>query len=213
MKRLFTSDRFFAVSVVLSVLGMLLYTVRMFCRVAQTGETVFLNFALNCLAIALCVLGVYVTYKKHLKNVMKPLVGALLMALVLDSFTYLSCDRAFDRAFAAAYIVLSAALFVNHMIINGSRHPSRRAVSGNIALCVLIALYQVVYLCVTLPGMRGNPFAVIGFVAYVVGYVFMLAAVVCIETRLDAYRLDREKAGWTPENGYPENYVHEYEKK
>jgi len=39
------------------------------------------------------------------------------------------------------------------------------------------------------------------------------AAIVCVESRLDAYRLDREEAGWTEEKGYPEGYVHEHQKK
>jgi len=46
----------------------------------------------------------------------------------------------------------------------------------------------------------------------VVGFTGMIAAIVCVESRLDAYRLDREAAGWTEEAGYPEGYVHEYEK-
>jgi len=29
---------------------------------------------------------------------------------------------------------------------------------------------------------------------------------VCVESRLDAYRLDRETAGWSEEKGYPEGY-------
>lgn len=49
----------------------------------------------------------------------------------------------------------------------------------------------------------------------VVNIVTLLAVcgvIVCVESRLDAYRLNREKAGWTEETGYPEGYRHEYEK-
>jgi len=57
---------------------------------------------------------------------------------------------------------------------------------------------------------------VLCYIADVIGmlsYSCMVAAIVCVESRLDAYRLDREAAGWTEEKGYPEGYVHEYEKK
>jgi len=47
----------------------------------------------------------------------------------------------------------------------------------------------------------------------IIGFIGTALVVVCVESRLDAYRLDREAAGWTEEKGYPEGYVHEYEKK
>jgi len=55
--------------------------------------------------------------------------------------------------------------------------------------------------------------SIIGNILDVIGFVGMTSVVVCVESRLDAYRLDREAAGWTEEKGYPEGYVHEYEKK
>jgi len=45
------------------------------------------------------------------------------------------------------------------------------------------------------------------------GFACMTATIVCVESHLDAYRIDREAAGWTEEAGYPEGYVHEYQKR
>ena len=50
-------------------------------------------------------------------------------------------------------------------------------------------------------------FHVMGLLIDVIGFIGMTSVVVCVESRLDAYRMDREAAGWTEERGYPEGYV------
>ena len=60
-----------------------------------------------------------------------------------------------------------------------------------------------------------NPSAVDYISTIADGIIFILTFVLicCVESRLDAYRIDRENAGWTEDNGYPEGSVHEYQKK
>jgi len=213
MKKLFTNDRFFAISVILSTLGMLLYAQRMFYRLFASANMMYLSYGFTHIAFPACLIALFVTYKKHNKNVMKAMIGALLMALVLDSFSYLQSPTPFDVTFAFAYIIIAVGLFINHMLINGTHHSSRKNVAVNQVLVFLLALAHVVWFVYTLSNFIGEAGTFFSFVCYVFGYVFMAFAIICVESRLDAYRLDREAAGWTEKKGYPEGYVHEHEKK
>ncbi len=209
MKKLFTSDRFFAVSLVLSTIGMIIYATRMFCRAFQTAEMIYWSYGLTHVVYPACLIVLFVTYKRHNKNVMKAMMGALMMTLVLDSFSYLQSFRAFDVTFAIVYIMVAIGLFTNHMLINGTHCSSRKNVTVNQVLVLLLALGHIVWFVYTLPSFISDSWMTFSFVGYVLGYVFMAVAIICVESRLDAYRLDREAAGWTEEKGYPEGYVHE----
>jgi len=57
-----------------------------------------------------------------------------------------------------------------------------------------------------------NVMEIVWEIITIVSTVIIAAVIVCVESRLDAYRLDREAAGWTEEQGYPEGYVHQNEK-
>jgi len=192
---------------------MLLYTSRMFVRLFSTGELIYLNYGLTHIVYALCLIVLLATYRKHNKNVMKAMMGALLMTLVLDSFSYLQSFRAFDITFAFIYMIIAIGLFINHMLINGTHHPTQAKVRVNQILVILLAIAHIVWFIYPLSNFINDTYMTISFVGYVFGYVCMAIAIICVESRLDAYRLDREAAGWTEENGYPKDYVHEYQKK
>jgi len=210
MKKLFTSDKFFLTMVILAVIGLIEYGIYLF-----TGGAVYYTaVGGSSVMAAICTGALYVSYRKHHKNVMKCLIGALLMALILDGVTSFSfMNVAADYICTPFFVLLSLGMFVNHCIINESRKASPTQVGLNRVLVVAFALNMIVWVGSSLIILPVRPIDTISMAFYIIGCVCLAAVIVCVESRLDAYRLDREAAGWTEEAGYPDGYVHEYEKK
>jgi len=102
--------------------------------------------------------------------------------------------------------------FINHFQINSEHHSSPAKVKINqfLLICLVIVVTVQSVLCIV---RAEEIWKIIRYVLDIIGFMGMSASVVCVESRLDAYRQDREAAGWTEEKGYPEGYVHEYDKK
>ncbi|GEM_PF-467738 len=211
MKKLFTNDKFFLTMVLCAVIGLIEYAIYLFV----CAPIDFISVAACCyVGSAICIGALYISFKKHHKNVMKCLIGALLMALVLDGVTSLSFIYATVNLICVPiYILLSLGIFINHCIINESRKASPAQVSLNHILVVAFALNMIAWVIGTCISFDISPIDSISMAFYIIGCTCLAASIVCVESRLDAYRLDREAAGWTEEKGYPEGYVHEYEKK
>ncbi len=210
MKKLFTSDKFFLVAMLLAVVGQSLLAIHFLID----GKQYLLSSAFSILAAVGCCITLFVSYQKHAKNVMKGAIGALLMAILLDSFSYISSmgNSVINSISTPIYIFLALALLVNHFLINEKHTASPRNVAINRILVCGIAIIQFIWTATFLANSSEVLYSIFQ-IGYMIGFPSMCAVIVCVESRLDAYRLDREAAGWTEEKGYPENYVHEYEKK
>jgi len=209
MKKLFTNDKFFLVTVLTGVIGRILHAI---------GLLIFWpDYAISgvgSLIGCLCMAVLYVSYKKHSKNVMKGLMGAVLMSSLLYAVSMVPVSEKYivaDRVCTYINLALVAFLFVNHYIINSDRHSRSANIMMN-KLCVFVLAINSVIWClvwVTYPIYFWNvAFQLMDAIAA----PCLLVSIISIESRLDAYKLDREAAGWTEEKGYPEGYMHEYEK-
>jgi len=210
MKKLFTSDKFFLAAVLLAALGSI-----PFCICCLMLWMQYSYMAVIVIVNAVSAIAFYVSYRKHSKNVMKGLGGFLLMGLLaLTIVATFPLDPA-----DPLYIVLSLGnllvvivLCVNHFVINSDHHSKNANIRLNQVLLFVQFVLYIVMAAKWIAGMSG-----IILVLYMIGIPVtafgVTASIVCVESRLDAYRLDREAAGWTEEKGYPEGYVHEYEKK
>ncbi len=188
MKKIFTNDKFFLAMVLCAVLGELIFL----------GFQVFVHpeYVISYLSLLIrigCVAVLYSSYRKHSKNVMKGMMGALLMAQLLTSLSYLSSGDAVGRALV--YVVLNAALFVVHFIINSDHHSSPALIRVNQVLFLLMAILNTVTEVVDISRI-GSFTAAIPLIADIFGFIGMMAAVVCVESRLDAYRIEREAKGY-----------------
>ncbi len=208
MKKLFTSDNFFLAMLLFAVIGEAIYSsidIFVYHYAIQAQLTLFFRLV--------CVIVLYISYKRHSKNVMKGMMGALLAAQLITSIQYLpELSTPVDYVCFPLFAVFSALLFINHFIINADRQPSPRLIRISQILSILLFLNNTVSEFLWLASVPDPLYYVLG-IADILGFLGMTASVVCVESRLDAYRLDRESAGWTEEKGYPEGYVHEYEKK
>lgn len=210
MKKLFTNDKFFLAMVIFGFVGSVL------CSIYYAIPTInaFNPPAATSFAFeAICAICLYVSYKKHSKNVMKGMLAAVLTSLLMD-FTCWMVDLYFslDLVFNCIAFGLIAILFVNHFIINSEHHSK----PVNIRINQIVALlYFVDCLVWDITWALSFPLGVetVGACIECISCTGLIATIVCVESRLDAYRIDREKAGWTEEKGYPEGYVHEYEKR
>jgi len=207
-EKIFTNDKFFLAMTTLGVIGTVLSTVY---YSVPTWDDFDLTSAIFLLFEAVCLISLYISYQKHSKNVMKGMIGALLSAMLLDSVCWLDTDFGLDTVFSCVLIVLNIILFSNHFIINKEHHSKPLNIHINQFLVLIIGAVYIIWdviWAINYPD-GANIFGAIVECVHCIG---VTVTVVCVESRLDAYRLDREAAGWTEEKGYPEGYVHEYEK-
>jgi len=208
MKKLFVNDRFYLAMVLCAVIGNVLDTI-IFAVVVNE----FPISKVQLLIRVVCLIALYISYRKHSKNVMKGLMGALLMAQLLTAIGLLSnMNFPIDIICVPVFAVLSLLLLINHFVINSDHHSSPVMVRINQILGILLVVNEIIWagnLVITMY----STFILALQIANVIGCIGMVLSIICVESRLDAYRIDREVAGWTEEKGYPEGYVHEYEKK
>ena len=207
MKKLFTNDKFFLLCVICAVAGQ-------WCLIVQqlSSSELHLPTVLTLFVFAVCEIALYASFKAHEKNVMKGLMGALLMGHFVFAIFLLNSETPLETVFSAIHIVLLACLLVNHFVINAERSSMAKSVRANQVIAILCLVNILAWkICGCVTGVAEA--TVLSVIANAVGYFGVLAAIVCVESLLDSYRLNREAAGWTEEKGYPEGYVHEYEKK
>ena len=99
-------------------------------------------------------------------------------------------------------------LFVNHFLINESHTAKPINICVNQIIAILLVVNTAAWSIYLLPH-SVNAVNAVSEVIDIFGNAGFYCAIVCVESRLDAYRLDREAAGWTEEKGYPEGYVHQ----
>jgi len=139
-------------------------------------------------------------------------MGAMLMLVMLDASRYLQGNgMMIYKVLNIIYFSLVVFLFINHFVINSSRLSSKINILANQIVVVLIAIIVLVLQIVSFSSYSMTVDYLFGILT-IISFVGFTAVVVCVESRLDAYKLDREAAGWTEEKGYPEGYVHEYQK-
>jgi len=206
MKKLFTNGKFFLAVTVIAALSQLIFFVGFLPRLGF-GLITFIPFAQ-----VVCEIVLYVSFKKHSKNVMKGMMGAMLMLIMLDASRYLQGNEMIiDTVLDIIYFGLVVFLFINHFVINSTRLSSKINILANQIAVVLIAITVLVLEIVAFP-LYSMTIDYLFSILTIISFAGFAALVVCVESRLDAYRLDREAAGWTEEAGYPEGYVHEYQK-
>jgi len=207
MKKLFTNDKFFLTVFLVSVIGVVISTV----TALITNPDTYFNVSIIYILMVFCQVGIYISYKKHSKNIMKGLMGAIFMALLISSIIWKISNRS-EIPFHIIDIVFSFGIVLNHFVINSDHMSSPLQIAINQIAATVLAINSIIW-AITFFNYCSSVIEFILSIATALGYCCSILFLVCIESRLDAYRLDREKAGWTEEKGYPEGYIHESQKK
>ena len=150
----------------------------------------------------------YYAYKRHDKNVMKGLLGSLLTILIVNELIsvyayflgqYAVADK-LDPFVGYLYLLVKSLLvavqgliFLTHFIINADHHSSPALVKFN---QVLLVSAMILIICQELFGFFALGIYSWGyFIAQLCWFILEISSygvVVCIESKLDAFRILRE---------------------
>ena len=159
------------------------------------------------LVFFLCVAALFGAYCKHNKNVQKGLLGAILMWYLYDEINYIVGNIIFDSEVFTRYnnfwgrgyiymsiatMVLFAALFVNHFIINGDHHSRSVNVFFNQLLVIVIAVVSIVSMCFQCFVFDGNFASILEALSWHTGLAALVLMIAAYESRFNAYKLKRE---------------------
>lgn len=159
------------------------------------------------LVFFMCVAVLFIAYRRHSKNVQKGLLGAILMWYLYDEVNYVVANIIFDREVFAVYnnfwgrgyiymsiatMLLFAALFVNHFIINGDHHSRSVNVFLNQLLVITIAVISIVSMCFQCVVFEGDFAGILEAVSWHTGLAALVLMIAAYESRFNAYKLKRE---------------------
>ena len=157
----------------------------------------------------LCVAALFAAYRRHSKNVQKGLLGAILMWYLYDEVNYVVANILFDSEVFTVYnnfwgrgyiymsiatMVLFAALFVNHFIINGDHHSRSVNVFLNQLLVITIAILSIVSMCFQCVVFEGDFAGILEATSWHTGLAALVLMIAAYESRFNAYKIKRESA-------------------
>jgi len=149
------------------------------------------------------------SYKTHNKNVMKGLMGAVLMWLVTEEVSYminvfLSGPVAFKNTVDNLYglfvvvkvvcVIVTLGIFALHFVINSDHKSNPLFIELNQTLQLFLICLYVADIIISAMAMGSLNAELIAFLVFKAALMNM---VICIESKLDAYRIIREAKGWT----------------
>jgi len=159
------------------------------------------NFTLNDIAFALFYLLIpvflftlAVSYSNHDKNIMKCTIGVVLALLLSLYLCYIASYGFSILRLISMFLVL--AILVTHLVINSEHKNSKNIVFLNQLFTGLLIIAAIVNIFTT----GSTNIIYISFAALnSILVISSICVIICIEARLDAYRIKREAAGWTEE--------------
>ncbi|MBQ0097694.1 MAG: hypothetical protein KBS62_01990 [Oscillospiraceae bacterium] len=168
IQKFFASDNLLKISVIV-------FTVLLTVNIISKFFIGLYSLCISDIVFMICIIVLFVAFKKHNKNVQKGLLGAVLMWYFLDELSYVLNSIVFSEdAFSQyqnfagfGYIVLSlvtmvlfAAFFINHFILCGDHKSNPGAVHTELILGIcmsVIALVSIGFQWVVLyPDFFGN---------------------------------------------------------
>jgi len=217
-EKFFSKDSTLNTSIALS---MILYITAIACLLLMFTASTAYGFVTNAL-IFICLISLVGVYRKHATNAVNILTGAILMMFIaeslqflIDSIVYFQQGIQLDfmtvlSIFNIVAIVLYIILFFNHVSINSLSHSAEKQVKANQIIFILILIFQLVYSVVSLITVIGDimmasetTLYLVAVFATVLARLFGFSSIVCIETKLNMYKLLREKntkdGTWTDE--------------
>jgi len=190
MKKFFSNDKIMLVALIIALIGGIVDVV--VYGLQNVGTTVYIN-ALRMI----CGVVLLISYKKHAKNVMKGMMGALLMANLIMSLCYLNfMDYLIDKICIPVYIVLSIGIFLTHFLINGDHHSRNGLVLINTIFVILLFVNSLVWniwwlqYCTSI-------WEIAAGILTAVSSPCLSYLIIWVETKLNDFRIERENKGWT----------------
>jgi len=191
LRKFFTSNLVFTIATVLAVL---------FGTVGCYFAHKLWNEPLVNAFIFILLIFLYTSGMNRNKNVMKGLMGALLMACVINAFSYMStCEIPADYICSVVYMDGALILFINHFLINSKKTSSPSNIRFNQIVVAILAVNVLVWNLSWLSEAE-SPLEKIALISLTISMPCTYYTVVCVESRLDAYKIEQEQAGCNQEN-------------
>jgi len=151
----------------------------------------------GCMAIACSVAMIFlvVSYIRHEKNVMKGLIGVVL-TLCFSYKLYITVNASTTAELIINIIMLACILFilVNHFIINSDHHSNPDKIFHSQLMAFIYFVFTVILLIVQIAILKQDPSKAVLVSLF---WLATVAFIICIETKLDSFRISREEKGWT----------------
>lgn len=197
LRDFFEDDKTFFASTVIAAVCFLCSGVNMCFLLTKTTNIVYYLYAALLLLIGPIVAILYYSYVKHNKNVMKglmPLLLALLFVIDLVAFldAYLNGEM-LEKIVAGANSIIDVAIIVVHFLINSDHHSSPILVAANQILLIIYTLLSVVTLFPVI-FLSGSIIIGLGSLLTSFAYVALVSTIICIETRIDAFKAKRDES-------------------
>jgi len=191
LSKVFANDKFYFFMTLISVIGGTYFA---FSQIFVWHGYDILS-AYTLLIRVLCVIVLYISYKRHSKNVMKGMMSALLMAQMLGALSWtrdLSSESSVtDIIFITVFVASAILLFINHFIINESHHSRPVHIFFNQIFCILMSVDNFIWDLIWLPYIT-DTVEISATIVDMISFPCLIATVICVESRLDAYRIIRE---------------------
>ena len=194
--------------VIMPIIFIVLETVSEACYLRSGWFDALYSVERIIMAVFLVVLAI--SYIKHDKNVMKGMIGAVLATTFFSDLPYVfdmfeSREYYFETiggiwtVYEIMEILIIAAyvlIFVTHFLINSEHKSNPGKILFNQIVLMLVPLFYIIQVIVSIIIGR-NAMFLAGKICNFLANVCILNMVVCIESKLDAYRIAREANGWT----------------
>lgn len=202
ISKFFTNDLTLHFATVISIVFVIIQALVYSVAFGFTPSTLFIY-----LGIGFVVFFLDWSYNRHEKNVMKGLIGALLAIVIISQFTF-----AFDYnlvenlkvlsqttigyielALSIVNLILFVMLFINHFVINSEHHSNPRKIKFNQVVIYLIAAVSLAEIVLSIFVYPNDAVIVVEYICRALLAISLLVMIVCIESKLDAYRIIKEE--------------------
>jgi len=190
MKKLFASNLFFTIVALLAAAGFGVFGI----FYMSTREPIRIISGTILVMCAFYLLILLAAFRKGDQSTVKSMMSVLLSAIVVDAcsecvaLVFLS-----DKIILPIYLLLSVLLLVNHFTINEGKRRTSSAIRLNFLFVLLLMADLEVWTVLYIP-LRIGVLGTAASVMTLISFPCLAASVVCIESRIDAYRLDGQAA-------------------
>jgi len=188
IKELFEDDRFFAITMWCSILLSIPFVIVVF--LSYTDKVILMSAAIR-LTTSVCLFVAYYSYRKHSKNIMKGMIGSVLMGYMC--IIYSSFFAYDDFVITLVIAILMLVFAINHYIINGEHHSNPVGVYISQFLGMFFAIILCLEAALLVPDCVNTGDTIVQLLMCV-AQPSAIFCIICIETRIDSYKLKRENA-------------------
>lgn len=182
IKKFFGSDIVFLISTILAIGTML------FGSIVYLGHH-YITYGVMQLLYVFCIIGIFISFKKHEKNAMKFTLGALMgiavggsLIDIIDSFSY---NDPFWLTIIIIYGLSVMALCAFHVFLGLDHEPKPGMI---LAVEILVAVFFACSITLFIDEfIWQEPGWVVNGIVYL-GTSFVLTCVVCVDTKIDTFK-------------------------